>query len=148
MVAEAGYVGTFGRHLAARLPINTIPLGALLSGGITGDPGSTINTLANPNCDPGELGPNNTVIRRGNCVIVQQAGVKLDLTNPLHRQSLGDGVANRYRPYPDLSSVRYQQYTGTSNYHSLQTTLSRQDGKNLKFLNREMSQFCRFGVRK
>jgi hypothetical protein len=133
MVFEAGYVGTFGRHLAARLPINTIPLGTLLSGNIANDPGSTITALANPNCDPGEVGPNNTVVRRGNCQIVTQTGVRLNLANPLHRQSLGDGVANRYRPYPDLSSVRYQQYTGTSNYHSLQTTLSRQAGKNLQF---------------
>lgn len=133
MVLENAYVGTFGRHLAARLPINTVPLGTLLRGGITGDPGSTITTLANPNCDPGEIGPNNTVIRRGNCQIIQQTGVRLDLTNPLHRQSLGDGVLNSFRPFPDLGSVRYQQYTGTSNYHSLQTTLSRQAGKNLQF---------------
>ncbi len=133
MVAEAGYVGTFGRHLAARLPINTIPLGRLLSGGISGDPGSSVTTLANPNCDRGEVGPNNTVIRRGNCQIVTQTGVRLDLTNPLHRQSFGDGVLNTFRPFPDLNNVRYQQYTGTSNYHSLQTTLSRQAGKNLQF---------------
>lgn len=132
-VFEAGYVGTFGRHLAARLPINAIPLGALLRGGIAGDPGSSINVLKNPNCDPGAIDANGAVTRRGNCEIITQAGVKLDLTNPLHRQSLGDGVANKYRPYADLGSVRYQQYTGTSNYHSLQTTLSRQAGKNLQF---------------
>ncbi len=132
-VFEAGYVGTFGRHLAARLPINTVPLGALLKGGITNDPGSTITTLANPNCDPGEVNSAGAVVRRGNCQIVTQSGVKLDLTNPLHRQSLGDGILNSFRPFPDLGSVRYQQYTGTSNYHSLQMTLSRQAGKNLQF---------------
>ncbi len=132
-VFEAGYVGTFGRHLAARLPINTIPLGALLKGGIAGDPGSTVTTLANPNCDPGEVNAAGAVVRRGNCQVVTQTGVKLDLTNPLHRQSLGDGILNSYRPFPDLSGVRYQQYTGTSNYHSLQMTLSRQAGKNLQF---------------
>ncbi len=133
MVLENAYVGTFGRHLAARLPINTVPLGRLLTGSIAGDPGSTITMLANPNCDPGEIGPNNTVIRRGNCQIVQQTGVALNLSNPLHRQSLGDGILNSFRPFPDLGGVRYQQYTGTSNYHSLQTTLSRQAGKNLQF---------------
>ncbi|MBL8191414.1 MAG: carboxypeptidase regulatory-like domain-containing protein, partial [Acidobacteria bacterium] len=133
MVLENAYVGTFGRHLAARLPINTVPLGALLKGGIAGDPGSTITTLANPNCDPGEINAAGQVVRRGNCQIVQQTGVRLDLTNPLHRQSLGDGVLNSFRPFPDLGGVRYQQYTGTSNYHSLQTTLSRQAGKNLQF---------------
>jgi len=133
MVLENAYVGTFGRHLAARLPINTVPLGRLLNGSIAGDPGSTITALANPNCDPGEIGPGNTVIRRGNCQIIQQTGVSLNLSNPLHRQSLGDGILNSFRPFPDLGSVRYQQYTGTSNYHSLQTTLSRQAGKNLQF---------------
>lgn len=133
MVAETAYVGTFGRHLAARLPINTIPLGALLKGGIAGDPGSTINALQNPNCDPGAIDANGVVTRRGNCVIVQQPGVKVDLTNPLHRQSLDGAVVNGFRPYPDLGTVRYQQYTGTSNYHSLQSTLSRQAGKNLQF---------------
>jgi hypothetical protein len=132
-VLETSYVGTFGRHLAARRQINTIPLGALLRGGIANDPGSTIMTLANPNCDPGAVDAAGNVTRRGNCVIVQQSGVKLDLSNPLHRQSLGDGVANRYRRFPDLSGVRYQEYSGTSNYHSLQTTLSRQTGKNLQF---------------
>ncbi|MFN0112758.1 MAG: carboxypeptidase regulatory-like domain-containing protein [Blastocatellia bacterium] len=133
MVLENAYVGTFGRHLAARLPINTVPFGTLLRGNIAGDTGSTISALANPNCDPGEINSAGAVVRRGNCQIVNQSGVRLDLTNPLHRQSLGDGVLNSYRPYPDLSSVRYQQYTGTSNYHSLQTTLSRQAGKNLQF---------------
>ena len=137
MVFEAGYVGTFGRHLAARLPINTIPLGTLLSGSIANDPGSAITLVADPTCDPGETTTVNgvtTVVRRGNCQVLQpQSGVRLNLANPLHRQSLGDGVANRYRPFPDLNNVRYQQYTGTSNYHSLQTTLSRQAGKNLQF---------------
>ncbi|MDX2041077.1 MAG: carboxypeptidase regulatory-like domain-containing protein [Acidobacteriota bacterium] len=132
-VLETAYVGTFGRHLAARLPINTVPLGALLRGNIAGDNGSTITTLANPNCDPGEINSAGAVVRRGNCQIVPQTGVRLDLSNPLHRQSLGDGILNSFRPFPDLGSVRYQQYTGTSNYHSLQTTLSRQAGKNLQF---------------
>ncbi len=132
-VFEAGYVGTFGRHLASRLPINVVPLGAMLKGGIAGDPGSTITSLANPNCDPGAVDANGTVTRRGNCQIVTGTGVKADLTNPLNRQGLDGGVINKYRPYPDLGSVRYQEYSGTSNYHSLQMTLSRQTGKNLQF---------------
>lgn len=131
-VFEAGYVGTFGRHLAARLPINAVPLGALLKGGVAGDPGSTISFLANPNCDPGAVDSSGAVTRRGNCVI-QTAKVAADLTNPLVRQALDGGVVNKFRPFPDLGGVRYQEYTGTSNYHSLQTTLSRQAGKNLQF---------------
>jgi hypothetical protein len=133
-VLETSYVGTFGRHLAARLPINTIPVGALLRGGVPGDPGSNITYVSDPNCDPGELNPDGSVKRRGNCVIVAPtAKVAADLSNPLNRQGLDGGVINKFRPFPDVSYVRYNQYTGTSNYHSLQATLSRQTGKNLQF---------------
>lgn len=131
-VFEAAYVGTFGRHLAARLPINTIPLGALLSGTVTGDPGSTITFLQDPNCDRGEV-VNGQVVRRGNCVVQTATGVQSNLSNVLNRASLDGAALNRYRPFPDVSYVRYQQYTATSNYHSLQATLSRQAGKNLQF---------------
>lgn len=131
MVMESAYVGTFGRHLAARLPINTVPLGKLLSGTIPGDTGSTITSLRNPNCDPGEIN-NGVVVRRGNCEVVTST-VFTDLSNPLHRSALAGNIVNQFRPFPDMSGVRYQQYTGTSNYHSLQMTLSRQAGKNLQF---------------
>jgi hypothetical protein len=123
-VLEVGYVGTLGRHLAARLPINAVPLGALLKGNVPGDPGSTISFLANPSCDPN---------KPGDCRIVTQTGVKADLSNPLHRLALDGGAINKFRPFPDMGYIRYNQYTGTSNYHSLQVTLSRQAGKSLQF---------------
>ena len=132
-VLETAYVGTFGRHLPSRLPINVIPLGALSKGTVTGDPGSTITFLQNPNCDRGALNPNGTVLRATNCVIVNQPGIKADLTNVLVRQSLDGGAINKFRRFPDLGTVRYNNYNGTSNYHSLQATLSRQTGKNLQF---------------
>jgi hypothetical protein len=134
MVLETAYVGTFGRHLAARLPINVVPLGAMLKGGIPGDPGSTISYLVDPNCDRGEVSSDGkTVLRAGNCQVGQITGVKADLSNPLNRAALDGGAINKFRPFPDLAGVRYQEYTGTSNYHSLQMTLSRQAGKNLQF---------------
>jgi hypothetical protein len=134
MVLETAYVGTFGRHLGNRLPINVVPLGAILSAGaVPNDPGSTITFLANPNCDPGQVDANNNVIRAGNCQIMTQSGVRADLSNPLVRAGLDGAAVNRFRPFSDLGSVRYQQYNGTSNYHSLQMTLSRQTGKNLQF---------------
>ena len=134
MVLETAYVGTFGRHLAARLPINTIARGRLLTGGVAGDPGTnTISFVANPNCDPGALDAAGAIVRRGNCQIITQNNAKADLTNPLNRQTLDGGVVNKFRPFPDLGGVRYQEYTGTSNYHSLQMTLSRQAGKNLQY---------------
>jgi hypothetical protein len=132
LVLENAYVGTFGRHLAARLPINTVPLGRLLNGTVPGDTGSTITSLRDPNCDPGVVS-NGAVVRPGNCEIVTTTGVTTNLSNSLHRAALANNVVNQFRPFPDMSGVRYQQYTGTSNYHSLQTTLSRQAGKNLKF---------------
>jgi len=107
-----------------------------LKGGVPGDPGSAITSLANPNCDPGSITKNpdgSTTIRPTNCVIQTATGVKADLTNPLVRQTLDGGAVNKFRPFPDLAGVRFQEYTGTSNYHSLQMTLSRQTGKNLQF---------------
>src|SRR5262245_9514743 len=133
IVLETAYVGTFGRHLAARLPINVVPLGAMLKGGIPGDPGSTIKFLRDPNCDRGDVDKDGKVIRAGDCVIDQVTGIKTDLSNPLHRAALDGAAINKFRPFPDLAGVRYQEYTATSNYHSLQMTLSRQTGKNLQF---------------
>src|SRR5262249_50393033 len=89
--------------------------------------------LANPNCDPGAVDASGNVTRRGNCQIVSQTGVMADLTNPLHRAALDGGAINKFRPFPKLAGIRFQEYTGTSNYHSLQMTLSRQAGKNLQF---------------
>lgn len=126
-VFEVGYVGTMARHLGNRRQINLVPLGAMLRGGIPGDPGTgtnVVSSLANPNCNP------NTP---GDCRIVNQTNVKSDLTNPLHRLAADAAAINKFRTFADLGTVRYQEYTGTSNYHSLQATLSRQAGKNLQF---------------
>jgi Carboxypeptidase regulatory-like domain/TonB-dependent Receptor Plug Domain len=139
-VLETSYVGTFGRHLPARMPINFVPRGAILNaGGVPNDPGSgdaenPIHFLADPNCDRGEVAADGrTVIRPGNCVLVEATGVRADLNNPLHRAALAGASINKFRPFSDLNNVRYQEYTATSNYHSLQMTLSRQAGKNLQF---------------
>lgn len=123
-VLEVAYVGTFARHLADRRNINVIPLGALLKGTVPGDPGSTITQLANPNCNPNV---------NGDCKVVTTTGVKADLTNPIVRAALDGGALNKFRPYPDLGNLLYQEYEGTSNYHSLQATFSRQMGKSLQF---------------
>jgi Carboxypeptidase regulatory-like domain/TonB-dependent Receptor Plug Domain len=132
MVLETAYVGTFGRHLAARLPINVVPLGAMLKGVIPGDTGGAISYLENPNCDRGVV-QDGKVVTPGNCKIITINGVTTNLSNPLHRAALDGAAINKFRPFPALNGVRLQQYTGTSNYHSLQMTLSRQTGKNLQF---------------
>jgi hypothetical protein len=53
-----------------------------------------------------------------------------DLSNPIHRVALDDGPARQlFRPYGTYNSIGYYQFTGTSSYHSMQATLSRQTGK-------------------
>ena len=52
-----------------------------------------------------------------------------DLSIPLQRAALDGGVVGQFRPFPAYHSIGVYQFTGTSTYHSLQTTLSRQTGK-------------------
>src|SRR5262249_37485501 len=87
--------------------------------------------------DPGQAetdsnGNLTRVVRAGNCQILTATGVA-NLSDPLNRQTLNDAARNTFRPFPKLSGVRFQEYSGTSNYHSLQMTLSRQAGTNLQF---------------
>jgi hypothetical protein len=56
-----------------------------------------------------------------------------DLSNPVHRAALSGDVIISQRPFPALNNVRWWEYTGTSNYHSLQATLSRQTGRRLQY---------------
>ncbi len=56
-----------------------------------------------------------------------------DLTNPLHRSALEAAAINSFKPFPAYTGVSVFQFTGTSTYHSLQSTLSRQAGKNLQY---------------
>ncbi|MBI1761848.1 MAG: TonB-dependent receptor [Acidobacteria bacterium] len=131
-VLETSYVGTFGRHLPSRRQINFVPVGALLKGTVPGDKPVEITTLRNPGCDPGAVDANGVVTRRGNCEIVTST-VSSNLANPLNRAALDAAAINKFRPFSDLGNVRYNEYNATSNYHSLQVTLSRQTGKNLQF---------------
>jgi hypothetical protein len=56
-----------------------------------------------------------------------------DLSNPVHRAGLNGDAVNTTRPYPVLGGIRWWEYTGTSNYHSLQATLSRQTGRRFQY---------------
>ena len=56
-----------------------------------------------------------------------------DLSNPLHRAALSGDAINSQRPYPALGNVNWWEYTGESNYHGLQATLSRQTGRRLQY---------------
>jgi hypothetical protein len=56
-----------------------------------------------------------------------------NLNDPIIRAALDNAVTNQFRPYPDFSDVTYAMFTGTSTYHSLQATLSRQQGQNFQY---------------
>ncbi len=58
-----------------------------------------------------------------------------DLSNPVHRVAVAGqaGVMSQFRPFPAYSSIRFNQYTGTSSYHSLQATLSHQTSSRLQY---------------
>jgi hypothetical protein len=56
-----------------------------------------------------------------------------DLSIPVNRVALNSDVVNTFRTYPALSNVTWWEYNGTSNYHSLQATLSRQTGRRLQY---------------
>jgi hypothetical protein len=56
--------------------------------------------------------------------------------DPLQRAALGDNSSflnAQLLPFPDWGKVKYNEYIGTSNYHSLQVTLNRQLGRNLQY---------------
>ncbi|HXK09621.1 MAG TPA: hypothetical protein VMT70_08265, partial [Vicinamibacteria bacterium] len=49
-----------------------------------------------------------------------------DLSIPINRVALDNSALTTQRPYPALGNIQYWEYGATSNYHSLQATLSRQ----------------------
>jgi hypothetical protein len=56
-----------------------------------------------------------------------------DLSVPVNRSALDAGVIQSLRPFPALNEVRFWEYDGVSNYHSMQATLSRQTGRRFQY---------------
>jgi hypothetical protein len=58
-----------------------------------------------------------------------------NLANPVERVAVAGqaGVIAQFKPFPAYSSIRLNQYTGTSTYHSLQATLSHQTSSRLQY---------------
>jgi hypothetical protein len=56
-----------------------------------------------------------------------------NLSIPVNSVALNSDAVIAQRPYPALGNINWWEYTGTSNYHSLQVTLSRQTGKRLQY---------------
>jgi len=66
------------------------------------------------------------VIPEGALLTAGQIG-NADMSNPLHRAALNEDLRNSlFRPYNSLGDIQWWEYNATSNYHSLQATLSRQ----------------------
>ena len=58
--------------------------------------------------------------------IVPEGALTAAFPDPVQRAALDGSVVTSFRKYPTLGGVGYWEYNATSNYHSLQTTLSRQ----------------------
>ena len=56
-----------------------------------------------------------------------------NLSNPINRAALDGAAIKLFRPFPAYNTVFFDQFTGTSTYHSLQATISHQSGKNLQY---------------
>ena len=58
-----------------------------------------------------------------------------DLSDAAQRIAVANqsNLINSLRPFPTLGGVAYSEFSGTSNYHALQATLSRQTGKRLQY---------------
>jgi outer membrane receptor protein involved in Fe transport len=58
-----------------------------------------------------------------------------DLSVPVQRVAVAGqaSVIAQFRPFPAYSSIKFNQYTGTSTYHSLQVTLSHQTSSRFQY---------------
>ncbi len=56
-----------------------------------------------------------------------------DLSIPVNRVNLDFSVVNSRRPFPAYGFIQQNEFEGTSQYHSLQVTLSRQAGQRLQY---------------
>ena len=57
----------------------------------------------------------------------------VDLSVPTNRAALDDTITFAARPFPAYNNVKMWEYASTSNYHSLQATLSRQANARLQY---------------
>jgi hypothetical protein len=123
-IFTVAYVGTQGRHLPQQKQINFAPLGSMFNGTIAPTARQVADTSGddNPNDCRKDLGS-------AACTALVAART-VNLSNPAHRVGLDDTLARQiFRPFGNYNSIGYYQFTGTSSYHSLQATLSRQTGK-------------------
>jgi outer membrane receptor protein involved in Fe transport len=110
-VFSAGYVGTLSRHQQELLNLNYSPYGELFTKAAQ-DPSRYANGVV-PDEEPGLA------------QIYKDAGVKFSGTNALQ--------ADLLKRYPGYNTVGLRTFGGSSNYHSMQATLSKRFGNSVNF---------------
>jgi hypothetical protein len=110
-VLDAAYVGTLPRHLAQAYNLNTIPYLTTFQ-----------RSAQDPTLFPGGIVP---AVEANLPAVYTRAGFPYSGANAL--------PANFLRPYPGYGAITYTEYTGSSNYNSLQLNLKRQTYRGITF---------------
>jgi len=110
-------IATMSLSIARRLP-----LGNILEVSYVGTEGRHLPDIRNINFVP-----------RG-AMLSGHVG-NADLSIPVERVAVASqaNIVAQFTPFPAYSGINYDEYAGTSSYHSMQVTLSHQAGKRLQF---------------
>jgi hypothetical protein len=110
-VLDLAYVGTQSRHLSQQRNLNGAPYGA---------------TFLRENQDPA-LYANGVIPAQQNALqqAYLDAGLKFNGANAKRAEFL--------RPYPAFNTIRYREFSGSSNYNSLQVSVNRRIATSLTF---------------
>jgi hypothetical protein len=65
--------------------------------------------------------------------IIPEGALNADYPDPIQRAALDGSVLTNFSKYPSLGNVSFWEYNATSNYHSLQATLSRQSSGRFQY---------------
>jgi len=110
-VVSIGYVGSVSTHLPMRRNINSIPLGTMFERWAQ-DPTRFSGNIV-PDSDPSIP------------QIYKDKGYKFDSSKALNAAFL--------RPYPGYGEIRFLEFAGSSNYHSMQITVNRKFARNITY---------------
>jgi hypothetical protein len=106
---------SFSVSFARRLPFDQV-----IEAGYVGTRGRDLVTHVNGNAVP-------------EGALLQGLIGNSNLADPAQRWALDGAAVNKFRPYQAYPSITVYDFEGTSNYNSLQLTLSRQTGKRLQY---------------
>ncbi|MBM3783213.1 MAG: hypothetical protein FJW30_02575 [Acidobacteria bacterium] len=109
-VVDIAYVGTLSRHLVQSRNLNTIPY---------------FRTFERSAQDPSRFGGTVPEVEPNLPAIYRAAGFNFSGANAL--------PLNFLRPFPGFAEVNYREFSGSSNYHSLQVAASRRLSAGITF---------------